>query len=215
MNSKTLNDINRLYELEEFARDNNFNIELSYSTDEVIVAVEKHSNRITRSFMMPISQEQLCTVTKMMICSIDPHVRAFMYPGITPLAKYEKACDSYDKAIKDYINNDVEQTRRICKQALNSMFGMRYGTLGSHNIPKIENVIFNDPATIVFWSDHTKTVVKVENEEFDPEKGLAMAISKKALGNKHSYFNVFKKWLKKYRPATVITDVTESLAEIF
>ena len=63
----------------------------------------------------------------------------------------------------------------------------------------IENVIFNDPATIVFWKDGTKTVVKATNEEFDPEKGLAMAIAKKALGNKHDYYNVFKKWLKKWK----------------
>lgn len=63
---------------------------------------------------------------------------------------------------------------------------------------QIKDVIFNDPATIVFWKDGTKTVVKATNEDFDPEKGLAMAISKKALGNKHDYYNVFKKWLKKY-----------------
>lgn len=60
----------------------------------------------------------------------------------------------------------------------------------------IENVIFNNPATIVFWLDGTKTVVKAENEPFDPEKGLAMAIVKKTLGNKGSYYNEFKKWLK-------------------
>lgn len=63
------------------------------------------------------------------------------------------------------------------------------------NMSNIKNVIFNDPATIVFWNDGTKTVVKASNEEFDPEKGLAMAIAKKALGNEGNYFNEFKKWL--------------------
>lgn len=58
-------------------------------------------------------------------------------------------------------------------------------------------MIFNPPATIVFWTDGTKTVVKAENENFDPEKGLAMAISKKALGNEGNYYNTFKKWLPK------------------
>lgn len=62
---------------------------------------------------------------------------------------------------------------------------------------KIEKVIFNDPATIVFWKDGTKTVVKASNKEFDPEKGLAMAIAKKALGNEGNYYNEFKKWLPK------------------
>lgn len=64
--------------------------------------------------------------------------------------------------------------------------------------PNIKKVIFNPPCTIVLWADNTKTVVKAENEDYDPEKGLAMAISKKALGNKGNYFNEFKKWTEKY-----------------
>ena len=62
----------------------------------------------------------------------------------------------------------------------------------------ITNVIFAPPATIVFWNDGTKTVVKCENEVYDPEKGLAMAISKRALGNKGNYFETFKKWVDPY-----------------
>lgn len=62
----------------------------------------------------------------------------------------------------------------------------------------ISDVIFNGPATIVIWEDGSKTVVKAENEEFDPEKGLAMAISKKMLGNKYDYYEVFKKYVGKY-----------------
>lgn len=74
---------------------------------------------------------------------------------------------------------------------------------------EIKNVIFNDPATIVFWDDGTKTVVKCQDgDEFDPEKGLAMAITKKAYGNKGSYCNQLKKWLpksKKQKPKNKIT----------
>ena len=59
----------------------------------------------------------------------------------------------------------------------------------------IKNVVFNDPATIVMWQDGSKTVVKCgENEEFDWEKGLAMAVAKKAFGNQGNYFNQIKKW---------------------
>lgn len=66
------------------------------------------------------------------------------------------------------------------------------------NMQRIKKVIFNDPATIVFWSDGTKTVVKRgENDAFDPEKGLAMAISKKFFDNMGYYYDVFKKWLPK------------------
>lgn len=60
---------------------------------------------------------------------------------------------------------------------------------------RIEKVVFNNPATIVWWSDGVKTVVKAQDEPFDEEKGLAMAIAKRVLGNKGNYFNEIKKWL--------------------
>lgn len=62
----------------------------------------------------------------------------------------------------------------------------------------IENVIFNNPATIVFWSDGTKTVVKKQkgDKKFDPEKGLAMAICKKIMGNKGNFNDIFKEWIE-------------------
>lgn len=60
---------------------------------------------------------------------------------------------------------------------------------------RITNAIFNPPATIVYWEDGTKTVVKAIDEKFDPEKGLAMAFTKKALGNQGNYYNQLKKWI--------------------
>lgn len=61
----------------------------------------------------------------------------------------------------------------------------------------IRKVIFNNPATIVLWSDGTKTVVKCGPDDiFDKEKGLAMAIVKKMAGNDSRFHKVFKKWCK-------------------
>lgn len=80
------------------------------------------------------------------------------------------------------------------RNILNSIYGTN-----PYYRPEIKNVIFNDPATIVFWTDGTKTVVKCqEGDEFDPEKGLTMAIAKKIYGNKSSYCNVIKKWCNTY-----------------
>lgn len=51
--------------------------------------------------------------------------------------------------------------------------------------PEIKEVIFNEPATIVFWKDGTKTVVKCgKDDKFDPEKGIAIALAKKMLYSK-------------------------------
>lgn len=59
---------------------------------------------------------------------------------------------------------------------------------------EIKKVIFNDPATVVYWKDGTKTVVKCQSRDiFDKEKGLAMAMIKKIYGNKGNYNNVFRK----------------------
>lgn len=61
----------------------------------------------------------------------------------------------------------------------------------------IKNVVFSGPCTIVQWSDGDKTIVRCENEDFDHEKGLAMAIVKKFFGtnkSKSNYNDIFKKW---------------------
>lgn len=65
----------------------------------------------------------------------------------------------------------------------------------------INKVIFNDPATIVFWKDGTKTIVKCqEGAEFDPEKGLAMAICRHYLCDicgLERYDGVFERYMPK------------------
>lgn len=100
------------------------------------------------------------------------------------------------------INEDqIRTTGSYCRPST------RYGHPGApkpNDIAKpaffeIDRVIFNDPATIVFWKDGTKTVVKCqENDTYSPESGLAIAFAKKALGNKGSFNEVFKKYIPNY-----------------
>ena len=59
----------------------------------------------------------------------------------------------------------------------------------------IKKVIFNDPATIVFWNSGEKTVVKCSGEEFDKEKGLLCCIVKYICGNDNTYHRAFKDWI--------------------
>lgn len=80
----------------------------------------------------------------------------------------------------------------------------------------IRKVIFNDPATIVLWSDGTKTVVKCGPEDtFDMEKELAMAIIKKMAGNDNRFHKVFKQYTKKKKkePGSIgsISDIMAGL----
>lgn len=80
----------------------------------------------------------------------------------------------------DSLRNGVVVWNDDLKKALNYTYSKK-----DMEEVTIKNVIFNPPATIVFWSNGDKTVVKCDEiEKFDPEKGMAMAISKHALGNK-------------------------------
>lgn len=109
----------------------------------------------------------------------------------------------YESSLKKVSEDPVNDL----KERLNKFYGT----------PSIKNVIFHDPATIVFWTDNTKTVVKRgPRDSYDNEKGLAMAIAKKALGNEGNYYNTFKKWLPDEEPngITFTVDAVQSSNDI-
>lgn len=115
----------------------------------------------------------------------------FIYPENVPNGEKDKLQHRFIELIMDkwfYTHRDLGPAQCLKKNA-NPIA----------NDFKIKKVIFNDPATIVLWEDGTKTVVKAQDEDFDPEKGLAMAISKKALGNQGNYCNEIKKWAEPYK----------------
>ena len=106
-----------------------------------------------------------------------------------------------DQAIRQELEDDI-------KCHMQNVYGIKNPkvTIDDHEVTinvhdgdyYITNVIFNDPATIVFWSDGTKTVVKCcEDDIFDEEKGLAMAVLKKLSGNNSERFHkCLKRWIK-------------------
>ena len=106
--------------------------------------------------------------------------------SVIPKTLIDGSCDKSDIS--------HEEAKEVIRRFVKDIYGLQAPAL--INRLEIEKVIFNDPATIVFWSDGSKTVVKCTNEEFDKEKGLAMAICKRVLGNKGNYFNEFHKWIE-------------------
>lgn len=104
--------------------------------------------------------------------------------------------------LRSYLIQDYHSSKAVLKKRINSVFGSNRKLNAN-----IKDVIFNPPATIVMWDDGTKTVVKCQDgDEYDPEKGLAMAISKKALGNDRKYYHTFLHWLKKYEKQNVTAE---------
>lgn len=116
----------------------------------------------------------------------------------------------YGSLVRRYIINNEAAFIRVINMLMDDLCQMGFGSYDDEpkkaNNMKIKNVIFQNPATIVFWEDGTKTVVRAEGEDYDPEKGLAMAISRKALGNNRDYYNTFIHWLKKYKKEEIILD---------
>lgn len=109
--------------------------------------------------------------------------------------------DSLIKRLRDDL--DIKEELQYMTTPRNSerykaIMNARYGICNDK--PEIKNVIFSGPCTIVLWSDGDKTIVRCgEDDTFDKEKGLAMAISKKMLGtnsSKSSYYDVFKKFIQ-------------------
>lgn len=127
----------------------------------------------------------------------DPWMIDEVDVSITGLCRYKNYSDcsrsfgeGTARSLEKLLNSSYSTPNLTANTALNSVYGT--GLV-------IKNVIFNDPATIVFWTDGTKTVVKCQDgDTFDPEKGLAMAFVKKIFGNNGSYYNQIKKWTDKY-----------------
>lgn len=64
----------------------------------------------------------------------------------------------------------------------------------SRNKIKVKKVLINDPATIVFWQDGTKTVLmRNEEDEYDAERVIEKAIAIKLSGTSKTKFNKYVK----------------------
>ena len=75
----------------------------------------------------------------------------------------------------------VEPNAGICEKESSAMKSEETKNFYSLNVSKI---IFNPPATIVFWEDGTKTVVKCsEEDEFSEYYGFLAALGKKVYEN--------------------------------
>lgn len=116
-----------------------------------------------------------------------------------------------------FIKSDLMPITEAVYKAQIKSYTSYYDTdIFKSSAPEIRNVYFNDPLTCVIWKDGTKTFVKNADGDsnYDPEKALAMAISKKALGNKYNYYKDFKKWLPKEDEKASIKDQLETVGEL-
>ena len=118
-------------------------------------------------------------------CKVDIHVS--MPPSIHGLINTSKNIDDFGCEIKKYVEN------RLNSDETNKM-----------HFPEIKKVIFNYPATIVFFTDDSKTVVKCkEGEEFSPWAGVSLCIVKRLYGD--NFHKKMKRACKDYVAPCKIT----------
>lgn len=85
-------------------------------------------------------------------------------------------------------------------EAMNCLLSEKYFEKdkdSTYGLPKIEDVIFADPATIVKWNDGTKTVVKCEDgDTYNKFYGFVCCITKKIYGNNSRFNSIANKWIE-------------------
>lgn len=125
-------------------------------------------------------------------CSIDTFlgINRYWYKGI-PIEEslggtYNHNVGTITIEVKDHSDGYVPYTVRLDEAVKIKPFFYK----------SIDRVIFNPPATIVYWHDGSKTVVKDQDYEkdkpFDCEKGLAMAIAKEFVGLSDFYKHMWE-----------------------
>lgn len=102
--------------------------------------------------------------------------------------------------------DDLKKKHDIPSAYPGSTFGLVYQECKIRPTFVIDKVLFNPPATIVFWLDGTKTVVKCkEGEEFSEWAGIALCLAKKLYGpNFHKIFRAMSS-----DPEKTVNDMTD------
>lgn len=95
------------------------------------------------------------------------------YDGSCDECPYEKECSADLDAMAECSGN--------CEYCCDNLYGTDPHMWG---IPDIDRIVFSNPATIIFWDDGDKTVVKTcSGDKFERYAGFAMACMKKLFGS--------------------------------
>lgn len=185
------------------------------------IKVKREYDRVKKRYDFRLSRDNCMVVYHLYYPTTDD--REERYSQMTSycnemLESFDQYCKEYSvkipDTVEDYVCHGVNVSKRVANEEPKELYF-------PWDIRTVKKVIFNDPATIVFWSDGSKTVVKCSfNDIYDPEKGMAMAFVKKMFGNDNSFHKLFTKWLPKEEPTIVEikllpnTDNSEAIEQV-
>ena len=85
-------------------------------------------------------------------------------------------------------SNNFGKTTALGEKKMQTISNVKTAKQTHRDRSLVDHVLFNSPATVIFWKDKTKTVVKQQpGDTYDAEKGFMAAYLKKMLGNDNQY----------------------------
>ena len=175
---------------------NSARLDLSFWLDDIFKKYEfyKHSPEIImgvqtfETFKSIIERIELDTMFK----------RIYMFKGYTILQEWitiDHTVHPYYISIKWEEESEAKISRDLYGLSIqrvfyDEFFGLDRGH-GFQKVPHIDHVKFNGPATIVFWKDGTKTVVKHDGKgRKDKRLAILYAFIRKIYGEGKPYNNI-------------------------
>lgn len=119
----------------------------------------------------------------------DDHVEPIVFINHKACTLTEFIKDS--KATQEKDTNNKEEKNMGPKDTTFSEFCRRL-YWGHIDVAKVKptKILIQGTATIIWWSDGTKTIVKCQKgDKMDPEKGIAMCVMKKFMGTNETHSN--------------------------
>ena len=117
-------------------------------------------------------------------CEKDWKVTAVRINQIDMRATYELVSDKTHATLHNVPEGDITLVKHPTQKKEKPTMDNRY---------KVKKILYNGPATIVYWADGEKTVVKcMDTDTFDPMAGFCAALAKRVYGSTGAVKQIIK-----------------------
>lgn len=137
-------------------------------------------------------------------CEKDWTVTAVLINQVAMKATYELASEITHSTLHNVPEGDITLVKRPTQKKEKPTMDNRY---------KVKKILYNGPATIVYWADGEKTVVKcMDTDTFDPMAGFCAALAKRVYGSTGAVKQIIK--ASNYEDSQALPFKDESVKDI-
>lgn len=157
----------------------------------VYIQIRNYIHEFSRKYMTP----DIIRVSQKVFDKLEDEKGMYLKPSLNPgLNKFDNISLLLDKNLKG-LEIRIETT---CCYPQNLSYKFATYDVWENKLPKLpERYIINQNATILFWGDGTKTIVKKsKDDKYDKEKAFLIAYFHKHCGTSRNQANKYLKELK-------------------